>query len=111
MKLCNFFKILIFAFGWLASQPIEAQDVPNNSFTNWSGDTLSAPWITNETLYRIADTIWTLRDTANYNNDSSSVILKSDTFLASGESAVIPAILMLGTVHHTIGNTNATISP
>lgn len=90
---------------------LHAQDLPNNSFENGSGNSVGS-WITTENIYGISDTIWTRRDTVFRTNGLYSVELISDTFLATGnESAVIPAVLMQGTLHHITGNTNATISP
>lgn len=97
------FLLLCFAFA-------KSQDVPNSSFENWSANFPSS-WISYESLIRISDAVWIERDT-NFRTDGiSSVLLKSDTFLAASESAVIPATLLLGTVHHTVGNEQAYISP
>lgn len=107
MKQQRVFLLLFFC----CLKVVRAQDVPNNSFQNWSGNAPSS-WLTNEQLYRISDTIWTFHDTTPRDNDSSAVVLKSDTFLAiSNESAVIPASLILGKLRHTTGSEEAFLSP
>lgn len=103
-------KIFILSFLVLSCTFAKSQDIPNSSFENWSGNFPSS-WVSYETLMNISDAIWIERDTNFRTSGISSVLLTSDTFLAASESAVIPATLMLGTVHHTVGSEQAYVSP